>query len=88
MSMFHQADRLFIGRFPNGDVRLLKLVSNPKEYPAVDTIFPAHEVVLDVTIPSGHWCSMIASVSRTGEGHFDEKLGKHKWYVATDFHNS
>jgi len=86
--MFHQTDNLFFTRTPNGDVRLLKLKRAPKEFPSVDTIFPAHEVVLDVTIPLNHWCSIIATVTRTGEGHYNVETGQHKWYAAVDFHNS
>jgi len=86
--MFHQANNLYIGRLPNGDVRVLKLASNPRSYPEVDTRFPAHEVILDVTIPSGHWCSMVAAVTKSGESHYDTEAKKHQWYIALDLHNS
>ena len=85
--MFHQVDNLFFQRMENGDVRVLKLRSAPATFPEPTEIFPAHEVQLDVVIPNSHWCSIIATVSKTGEAFYNPVTKQHRFYDAQDFHN-
>lgn len=82
--MFHSADNLFWERVEDGGVRIVKLHAGSSLYPTID---PA-DVLFEVTIPWNSWCSIIASMSRSGEAHFNPETGKHKWHAALDFHNS
>ena len=77
--MFHQGDNLFFGRLLNGDVRMLKLKHTPERWPEASLVYPASAVVFDHTIPQGHWCSIVASVSNLGE-----QSGR--YYEAKAFH--
>lgn len=73
--MFHWSDNLFFGRKTNGDVRILKFNRNPPKWPTIDGVYKSIEgyggppltVLLDETIPTAQWASIIASVSATGE---------------------
>lgn len=82
--MFHTSDNLFWERVEDGGVRVVKLRAGASSYPTIDSA----DVLFEVTIPWNHWCSVIASMSRTGESHYNPETGKHKWHAAVDFHNS
>ena len=60
-----RVDDLLIGKLQNGDVRLVKLdpAFGRHQDAHIDTIFAAHEVQLDVTIPWGLWLAMVDSVA-------------------------
>lgn len=79
--MFHSHDNLFFGRIPDGSVRILKFHRPPAKFPRVDGLYTADEVSLDVLIPCGSWCSVVASMSLLGE----ENL---RWYAAMSFHGA
>jgi len=85
--MFHQANNLFFTRLPNGDVRILKLRYAPMDYPTASSEYHEDNVILDVTIPSDHWCSIIATVCHTSESYFNPVTNQHRWYDAKHFHN-
>jgi hypothetical protein len=57
--MFHSTNNLFFGK-KDGNVRILKLRTAPSDFPKFDTSFPAHDVLLDVTIDAGTWSSIVS----------------------------
>lgn len=77
--MFHLTDNLFFGRCPDGSVRVLKLPTAPKGYPATSDEYP--DAIFDVVIDPSGWASIIATVSAGGE----EDL---RFFAAKDFHAS
>jgi hypothetical protein len=71
--MFHSSEGLFFQRATgDGAVRIIK--TSDGRQPGQSN------VILDQTIPGGHWGSIIATVSKQGE----ENL---RWYQAMDWHN-
>lgn len=64
--MIHQANNLFFGRWPNGDIRILKLTCPPEEWPKLGWGFPG-EALLDVRIPADQWAHLVSCLSSSDE---------------------
>lgn len=77
--MFHVDNFLFFGRLPNGDVRILKFKHRPADYPDAERIYSPTDVEFDTTVPVGSWPSVVAGVSKHGEGDG-------RFYTAQAFH--
>lgn len=80
--MFHVENNLFVGRLPDGSVRLMKFNAPQARWPNVGD--PIARVMMasefDITIPGTSWASIVASVSQQGEGDG-------RYYLALAFHN-
>lgn len=66
--MFHHNNNLFFGRFENGDVRILKFDSSWDKgtgFPDIKTDYD--RAILDVTMPSVEWISIISCMTIGGE---------------------
>lgn len=76
--MFHWQDETYFGRRKDGSVRVLKFKEPFGGWPDPEAEYPNTEI--DLTIPDGHWGSIVASVSHAGEEDG-------RWYQAMAFHN-
>lgn len=75
--MFHLEDNLFFGRRADGSVRILKFTSPPLDFPQADADYP--DAVLDKTVDTPSWASVVCSVSKGGETST-------RWEWAQNFH--
>lgn len=77
--MFHVENNLFFGRLDNGDVRVVMFKSTPSEWPVVTRQYPRIFTEFDFTLSASVWPSIVASVSKKGEGDG-------RFYKAQAFH--
>jgi hypothetical protein len=78
--MFHWQNEIFFGRRENGDVRVIKFMKPPVEWPDAEREYKLSEAQFDFTIPADSWGSIVASVSHLGEQD-------RRWFKAMEFHN-
>lgn len=71
---------LFIGRKPDGSVRILQFFQAPATEPTIDRFYAfGSEVSCDITIPPGQWASAVCGVSAAGNA-------PDRFYQAQAFH--
>ena len=79
MQMIQVGERLFVGRHPNGGVRLLRFKQSPVIWPDVDLLISPADLDFDLDFDVDSWAAMITGVSRQGhEGG--------RFYAARAFH--
>lgn len=78
--MFHYKDSLFFGRMKGGSVRVIQWRIPPKDWPQADCYWPQEDTEFDFIVDPDSWASIVASVSKDGEGNM-------RFYIAKAFHN-